>query len=200
MRYRWALWALFCGTVAGQTLPDEASLTVILKGERVPEPILNAMRRETQAAVEPSGVHLSWRLQDLPSGEVPGQVALIEMRGRCASTTPLPRPALRGDAEPLAQTHMVDGKVLPFADLLCDAVHRLVDRDLRGVRSNQRDELLGRAYGRVLAHELYHILARTSDHGDHGLGRWEQSSAELLSPSSSFAETDERRMADSRDR
>ena len=197
MRHRLALLALFCGSAAAQTLTDEASLTVVLEGEHVPAPILSAMRREAQAAVEPSGVHLNWRSQDLPGGEVAGPVAIIQMRGQCRSAAPVRTTAPGGEGEPLGQTHMVDGKVLPFADLLCDAVHRLVDRDLRGVRSGQREELLGRALGRVLAHELYHILARTTDHGSHGLSRSEQSSAELLAPGNSFAESDEHRLSES---
>jgi len=199
MRHRLALLALFCGTVAGQTLPDEASLTVVLRGERPSPAILKAMRQEAQSAIEPSGVRLSWRSQDLGGGDVSGQVAIVEMRGRCStaahlSTSPF---GFTAEAEPLGQTHVADGKVLPFADLLCDAVHRLVDANLRAARSNQREELLGRALGRVLAHELYHILARTADHGRDGLSRPEQSGVDLLTPGSSLGKSAERRMAES---
>ena len=99
--------------------------------------------------------------------------------------------------EPLGQTHVVDGKVLPFADILCDAVRRIVDRDLRVVPVGQRDEVLGRALGRVLAHELYHIVLHTTDHSAHGLARPEQSSRELLAPVGAFTEDDDRRLAES---
>ena len=196
MRYRLALLALFCGSVAGQALADEASLTVVLRGERVSAPILSAMRREAEAAVQPSGVRIVWQSQDLPGGEISGPVAIIQMRGQCRATADLHKTASL-EGEPLGQTHMVDGNVLPFADLLCDAVHRLVDLDLRRVRSSQREELLGRALGRVLAHELYHILARSTGHGSRGLGRSEQTSAELLAPGNSFTESDERRLSES---
>ncbi len=190
MHRQLALLAIFCGNVAGQS-----SLTVVLHGERLPNEIFRAMQRESQAAVEPAGVHLIWK--DRSSGEVEGLVAVVKLRGRCGSIAPIHAVPPGGLAEPLAQTHVVNGEILPFADLLCDAVHRLVDRDLRGLRSTEREELLGRAYGRVLAHEMYHILLRSTEHGNHGLGRWEQSSSELLAPADSFAASDERRIAES---
>jgi hypothetical protein len=142
------------------------------------------MQREARLAVESSGIHLDWKSQDEPFGEVTGGVAVVDMRGQCASAAPLPNawrhPERR--AEPLGQTHLVNGTILPFADILCDAVHRLVDHDLRVARSSEREELLGRALGRVLAHELYHILARSTDHTHQGISRAEQTSADLLSP------------------
>ena len=189
MHRQLALLAIFCGSVAGQN-----SLTVVLLGERLPNAIFRAMQREAQAAVAPAGVRLIWK--DQSSGEVEGPVAIVQLRGQCSSVTPI-RNAAAGTSEPLAQTQIVNGEILPFADLLCDAVHRSVDRDLRGLRSTEREELLGRAYGRVLAHEMYHILLRSADHGNQGLGRWEQTSTELLAPTDSFAQPDERRLAES---
>ena len=198
MRRRLALLAVCYCTIAGRAFAHEASLTVLIKGQRLPAPILNAMEREARLAVESSGIHLDWRSQDEPFGEVTGGVAVVDMRGQCASAGPLPtawrHPERR--AEPLGQTHLVNGTVLPFADVLCDAVHRLVDHDLRAARPNEREELLGRALGRVLAHELFHILARTTDHTHQGISRAEQSSADLLAPGVSFVESDERRLAE----
>ena len=198
MRQKLALFALLCvSAAAGQTLNGGNVLTVVLKGQTPSGPVLEAIEREVNTAIEPSGVRLNWRPQGLAAGEVSGQVAIIQMRGQCTAAA-----RVRADlpqAEPLGQTHVVNGQVLPFADLLCDAVHKLVDRDLRRVAPAEREELLGRALGRVLAHELYHILLRSTGHGSHGLSRSEQSSAELLAPENTFAASDERRMAESAD-
>jgi hypothetical protein len=92
---------------------------------------------------------------------------------------------------------MVNGKVLPMADVLCDAVHQLVDRDLRAAQAGEREELLGRALGRVLAHELYHIVLRTTDHASSGLSRSMLTSAELLAPRNVFDERAEHRLSES---
>ena len=200
MRYLLAALALYSSTVAAQTRTDEALLTVLLKGESVPVPVLRAMYREAEAAFAPSGVKLNWGFsQDVQGTGVSGQMAIIELRGQCGSGAParVVRSAPGEGSEPLGQTHMVNGKVLPIADVLCDAVHQLVDRDLRAAQAGEREELLGRALGRVLAHELYHIMLRTTDHARSGLLRPALTSAELLAPHSAIGERDEHRIADS---
>jgi hypothetical protein len=102
---------------------------------------------------------------------------------------------IKTDVEALGQTQVVDGVVLPMADVLCDSVRKLIDRDMRSSPAFERDELFGRALGRVMAHELYHILLRTRDHGHDGLARPAQSSVELLAARNPFAEQDERKVS-----
>ncbi len=197
MRYHLALFAVICGTCGAQAVHDETSLTIVLRGESVPNAVLAEMEREVDSAVTPSGIQLNWLVgSDGTEPDVPGQLVIIRMRGAC-------RTGSRVDAdppeagEPLAQTHVVNGRVLPIADVLCNAVRKLVDRDLRAAAPSRREELFGRALGRVTAHELYHILLRTTDHGHEGLSRAMQSSAALLAPRESFAPADERRIAES---
>jgi hypothetical protein len=43
-----------------------------------------------------------------------------------------------------------------------------------------RDEVFGRAMGRVVAHELYHILGRTIQHTHHGVSKALQSPFDLV--------------------
>ena len=75
----------------------------------------------------------------------------------------------------------MNGVILPFSDLACDnirgAVHSapIADGQLRG------NVLLGRALGRVLAHELYHIVANTSEHDEGGVAQSALSGRELTS-------------------
>ena len=197
MGNRLALLALFCGSVAGQTLPGETALTVILKGAQPPSAILTSLESEVRSAMAPSGMRLDWRAHDLGGDSVDGAVAVVQLHGNCSATTLIRNSRPHLESEPLGQTRMADGKVLPFADVLCDAVHRLVDPDLRGMKARQREDLMGRALGRVMAHELYHILARTTDHTTRGLTRPEQSRAELLAPVGTFGDSAERRIAES---
>jgi hypothetical protein len=198
MRYLLATLALFSSTVAAQT--NEALLTVLLKPDGLPTPVLRAMQREAEAEFAPSGVKLHWASsQDLQGTGVNGQMAIVGLRGQCGPGAParaVPPPVGEG-ADALGQTHMVNGKVLPMADVLCDAVHQLVDRDLRAAQAGEREELLGRALGRVLAHELYHIVLRTTDHANSGLSRSMLTSAELLAPRNAFDERAEHRLSES---
>ena len=200
MRYLLAVLALYSSTVAAQPRTDEAGLTVLLKGDSVPAPVLRAMRREAESEFAPSGVKLNWgSSQDLQGAAINGQIAIVGLRGQCGPEAParaLPPPLGEG-SEALGQTHMVNGKVLPMADVLCDAVHQLVDRDLRAAQAGEREKLLGRALGRVVAHELYHIILRTTDHARSGLLRPALTSAELLAPRNAIGERDEHRITDS---
>jgi hypothetical protein len=202
MRYRLAMWALCCSVAAAESLnsnPD-VSLIVLLTGDAVTPLVLNAMEREVEATVAPSGLKLSWESrEDLGDDSVVnGRMAIIRMRGQCNSQPPIGADTVTaaGGAE-LGVTHIVNGRILPFADVLCSAVRQLVERDLRGVPIQGRDALLGRALGRVLAHELYHILVQTADHGNDGLSRQRQSSADLLVPHRSFVLPDQRRIGES---
>lgn len=98
---------------------------------------------------------------------------------------------------PLGQTQVVDGEVLPFSDVRCDPVRKLIGRDLAIQPSYEREQLLGRALGRVLAHELYHILLRTTSHGTDGLARPAQTAADLMADRDNFTPADEQKLSQS---
>jgi hypothetical protein len=200
MRHRSAsLLVLFCAiAVADEPGKLGGSLGVYLKHERALDAgVLQAIEREVEAAVALSGIEIAW--QDGLRPEVFDRVAVIRLRGECRPDAPLPV-AVRlsgADGEPLGQTQVVDRKILPMADVQCDAVRKLVDRDLQAAPAADRDELLGRALGRVTAHELYHILLHTRRHGREGFAKPAQTSAELLTPGGAFAGVDRHRLSES---
>ena len=90
-------------------------------------------------------------------------------------------PATYRDAEsgPLAFTHSSDGHILPFSEVECDRVRASI-HSATG-RRPLSDLVMGRALARVLAHELYHVLARTSAHAHVGLTKPSLSGLELTS-------------------
>jgi hypothetical protein len=193
MRHRSAtLLVLFC-TIAAAKEPGKlgSSLGVYLKHDRaLGAGVLQAIEREVEAAMFPSGIEITWQ-EDGLRPEVFDRVAVIHLRGDCRPDAPIPASVRlsRSDAEPLGQTQVVDGKILPIADVHCDAVRKLVDRDMRSAQAADRDELLGRALGRVTAHELYHILLRTRGHAREGLAKASQTSSELLMPRGDVADS-----------
>ena len=198
MRCLLALSALFCSVAAAES--PARTVTVLVSGGRVPGGVLRAMEQEAQSDLAPSGLKLSWvSNQDLQRSGVNGTLTILRVRGECRPGALVHNDSVRaanGDSV-LGQTHIVDGKVLPIADILCDSVQNLVGRDLKTAPPGARDQLLGRALGRVAAHELYHILAGTTDHARRGLSRPEQRSNELLAPEDSFSPQSEQRIADS---
>lgn len=48
--------------------------------------------------------------------------------------------------------------------------------------NNLRDQVMGRAFGRALAHEIGHVLLRSREHPDNGLMRARYSVIDLIAP------------------
>ena len=61
---------------------------------------------------------------------------------------------------------------------------------LLAISGKEREEAYGRAVGRVLAHELYHIFANTLHHGSNGVGKGIYSVVDLLTRDFHFEERD----------
>jgi len=195
------LLAALVGSAVAQTTASESiglagPLGVYLKTDHATSTaVLSAMKREVEAVLVPAGVHLVWNSQ--PDSEVYTRIAVMRLRGRCDLDGPVSADirGLSRDAEPLGATYVADGRVLPFADVRCDSVRKVIDRDLRPIPANDRYELLGRALGRVMAHELYHVLLRTRDHGRSGLARPMITSSDLLAVHDNFAAPDEQKLS-----
>jgi hypothetical protein len=170
-----------------RTAPAGEFVAVLVNGDRASPVVLEAMERAAESALAP-GTLLTWRTsQDLEGNAVSAEMAIIRLQGQCR-----PRGGLQSwdspsiaDGRPLGQTHISSGRVLAIADVLCDTVWTLIGPDLRGVAGSQRDALLGRALGRVVAHELYHIMLRTTVHSQEGLFRPKLRSADLLAAQNS---------------
>ena len=107
-------------------------------------------------------------------------LVVVKFRGNCVSTIvedALPRERVGSS---LATTAVSNGQVLPFVEVDCDRTRRLIAPGLAHLPSGARATLFGRALGPVLAHELYHVLARTRDHQFHGVSKPCFSSADLV--------------------
>jgi len=97
---------------------------------------------------------------------------------------------------PLALAHTTDGKVLPFLEVYCDQVRAVVRPALWGDQLRMADELMGRALGRVIAHEIYHVITGTR-HSGAGIARHALSGPQLISEELFFQPEDIQRMVQS---
>ncbi len=179
------LW-LFCLMLGvlpgfGGNLPQEpVPVTLYTKfAHEVPTGVLAAIQQEVSVIMEPIGISFDWRsLSQADGSEVSIELAVITFKGTC-STANLNTHA--GNPGALGWTHVSDGVILPFSDIDCDRIRVFLQRELHYQDPEVRDALFGRAVGRVLAHELYHIFANTSRHGSCGVGKAAYSVQELLS-------------------
>jgi mono/diheme cytochrome c family protein len=83
----------------------------------------------------------------------------------------------------LGWSHVDNGEVQPFAGIDCDSILGFIYPRLIAVNPQERDALLARAIGRVLAHEFDHIFAETTEHGHREMDQPDYTVDELLAPS-----------------
>ncbi len=172
------------------------NLSVYLSNPDAASPVVaSTIRAELRELMGASGIGVAWHDG---SGSVEGRLAVVRFEGICRSDAPnplLPQYVTR-DPEALGSTHVSNGDVLPFADVKCDQIRRFVAIPIsKAGNVEARDEMLGRAVARVIAHELYHIVLRTKDHGKKGLARATQTASQLVSPRLAFSHEDERRLS-----
>ena len=166
--------------VQGATAPP---IAVFLDFETEPsESSVSFMKEEVSAILKPSGLALNWKtLASRTSGESFADLVVVKFRGVCQVRNPLMdselSPAMSGTA--LASTIVSEGRVLPFSDVKCDEIRRFLASNLALVAPQKQDSVYGKALGRVVAHELYHIFAATEEHSAGGVARASHSRREL---------------------
>ena len=139
------------------------------------------------------GLAFDWKsMAENRGNEVSVKVAVIHFTGHCDT---LQLDTLDSHSVALGWTYMEDGAILPFSDIDCDGIWSFLRNNLLARPAEEREESLGRAIGRVLAHELYHIFVNTTRHSSHGVAKPYYSVQELLSRSFQFEqkESDELR-------
>ena len=146
-----------------------------------PFAVLEALHDEVESIMFPTGLKFEWRtLSGVQGNEVSVELAVLTFKGRCDVEGLLNRGKHVGA---LGWTHVSDGVILPFSDVDCDGIRKFLQRGLISIRPAERAAAYGRAIGRVLAHELYHIFADTKQHASCGIAKEAYTEQELLSSS-----------------
>ncbi len=166
------------------------SVTVLLdfehSGQRVSLPML---QHQLATMFRSSGISVAVLAKnDLPANRAFGDLAVFKMKGTCTATM-LPIAALSDERGPLAMTYTNDDEVLPFGEVECDRVRSSLRR-VYGVSAplNQRDAAFHVALARVIAHELYHMVAASKQHASSGVTKEALSTADLTGPALPFAD------------
>jgi hypothetical protein len=132
---------------------------------------IQIMRAEVQRLLAPAGLDVVWKkTTDRRSGEDFELLVVASFDGAC-SAGPVKVPPV---AVSLADTSITDGRILPFFRVDCTRLVQLLG-------SQADPSMIGRALGRVIAHEIYHIVARTTEHHDNGVAKAVFSAKDLLS-------------------
>jgi hypothetical protein len=124
-----------------------------------------------QEVVAVMPVPVRWRRLDASvSRESFSKIVVTRFHGNCQVGAAIPPARTRV----LGYTHISCGHVQPFTEIDCDLVRAYVGA--------VAEAPLGRALGRLVAHELYHVLAGTVKHARSGISRAWLTPGELLRP------------------
>ena len=145
------------------------------------------MRREFESIMRDSGFRFDWRMRDEVAEHSFDDLVLVRFKGKCVLE---PVGYLYDERGPLAFTYSDGAEVLPFSEVACDHVAASVRSAMFGGDYNNADLLLGRALGRVVAHELVHILTDSKGHGKAGVQKAALSGKLLIAPSLRLSEDD----------
>ena len=165
---------------SSQSAPSPVAPAVIYTDFRQPVPpgVADALRAEVDTIMEPAGLQFEWRsLADFHGETALVALVVAHFEGRCNTEGLVMRGNQPGS---LGWAEIRDGAIVPFIHVDCTRVRTFLQIDLLGRRSRERNPLYGRALGRVLAHELYHVLAVTPLHAARGVAKEEFSAADLL--------------------
>lgn len=151
---------------------------------------LQEMQREIRKALFATGHVVQFQLRsEMKPDQAFEEIIVVQLKGRCEmDQTPVAFDERGPDT--LAYTHSTDGEILPFTEVPCDRLRTSVRTAMWGDDFKRGDMLFGRAIGRVLSHEFFHILARTPGHGKKGIAKSSLSAAQLISEELRFSEED----------
>jgi hypothetical protein len=146
---------------------------------------------ELKRILSPAGIVPVWRDSGKDAGKrlETGPLVVGSFKGTCdVDSLSLDVPS--ATTRKLADTSISRDRILPYFTVDCIRLIRTLAPALQPMSVPLRESILGRAMARVIAHELYHILAQTADHDDVGLAKKDLSLDELtrsrfdLSPAS----------------
>jgi hypothetical protein len=155
-------------------------ITIVLdfQGPRSEQSIAE-MKREFAGIMKDTALRFDFRWRNEASKEALSDLLVVRFTGKCVLE---PAGYLYDERGPMAFTYSTDGVVQPFSEVACDKVTSAVRSAMFGGDFGNADVLLGRALGRVLAHEVVHILSKSGAHGRTGVARTSLSGSQLIAP------------------
>ena len=199
MRSVYACFLLAASTLARAGSSDprpvpDVTVIVDVKGT-YSETAFREMRREAGQIIESSGVRLDWRTRAESQNATFNDLVVMTFRGSCAFD---PTSPAYDEPGPLAVTRTANGEVQPFGEVNCDRVGKTIRPAMFGEDYAKGDLLFGRALGRVVAHELVHMLTRSGQHARDGVQKAALSGKQLISNSLPLDADDVDRLAEER--
>jgi hypothetical protein len=202
MRTLWIRASLLACLLASAALPKSgvdripSTVTVIIdvKGQASPA-AFEEMKREATRIIGTSGIQLEWKMRGEAMGAAFDDLVVMTFKGSCTLN---PAPPIYDELGPYAITRTANGEVQPFGEVDCDHVVNSARAAMFGGEYNRGDQLIGRALGRVVAHELVHMLTRSGQHAHEGVQKAALSGRQLIADSLPLSAMDVDRLRSAR--
>ncbi|MBZ5672698.1 MAG: hypothetical protein LAP61_00470 [Acidobacteriia bacterium] len=166
------------------TLPNRKVVVYLQADASQPTGPVAAMKRETAALLAEAGYTIEWR-EHGSSTETDGFLTVLELRGVCEAPDHSAVPSVFPGAK-LASTAVTDGRILPFSWVNCKTLTQFITPVITDQPDTRREFLYGRAMGRIVAHELYHILSNEPGHDEDGVAKPSFTTRDVLADQFNF--------------
>jgi hypothetical protein len=176
MRLTW-ICALACFSVPS-AFGEGITIVLDFQGPRS-DPSVAEMKREFTEIMRDTKVRFNFHWRSEAPQEAVSDLVLVRFTGKCVFQ---PVGYLYDERGPMAFTYSTDGMVQPFGEVACDKVTSAIRPVMAGDDFAKADLLLGRALGRVLAHEVVHMLSKSAAHGNAGVARTSLTGSQLIAP------------------
>jgi hypothetical protein len=192
-----AISALVFSAAAARVASAEG-VTIVLEFQgQQNEQSIAEMKREFSGIMKDSALTFDFKSRAEATYHSYSNLVVVRFQGTCVLK---PIPYLYDERGPLAFTYSTEGEVQPFTEVKCDQVSRAVRSAMSRGDFARADMLMGRALGRVLAHEVVHILTRSGSHGHGGVAKTALSGMQLIAPELRLEPEDVDRIRDTSNR
>jgi len=179
-----------CAAASGPLHSEKLMIVLDFQGPHSDRSVAQ-MKKELESIMKDSGLSFDWRLREEAVNVNAEDLVVVRFKGKCIFE---PIGYLYDERGVLAFTHTTEGAILPFSEVACDKVAASVRSAMFGGDYAHGDVLLGKALGRVLAHELVHILTNSGTHGHEGVQKAALSGNQLISRDLPLSSEDMKRL------
>ena len=173
-----AISALLLAACASLVSAEGVTIVLEFQGPQS-EQSISEMKREFTGIMHDSSLTFDFKSRDQVKELSFSNLVVVRFQGTCVLK---PIPYLYDERGPLAFTYASDCDVQPFTEVKCDQVTHAVRSAMSSGDFARADMLMGRALGRVLAHEVVHILTKSGTHGHDGVAKPALSGSQLIAP------------------
>lgn len=159
--------------------------------------VTHEAQQELQRLLAPAGIRVTWQNADERKTDATYEKLVVAFYDGNCSVAELPAVGFAPHTNKLADTVIgSEGQLRPFFRVDCSRLIWTLRPLLDRLNVPARNLVFGRAMARVMAHEIYHILADAAGHAESGIAKPSFSIKDLITNRFDFSTASLDRMRD----